>query len=368
VIDNEELSISSLKKILAQNLLEEALVCAKKACEKFPKNRDLSYYKARVLAWNKKPEDSLQELKKWESDDFETNILKGDIYWYQGDCEKVLEFYTKAKEKGSLKNFPKASALSYIKCTETLPTLKTNKKNASGQHQKELIHKENTFILVEATKSLNNRSTGEYHLYAQQRVFKPLSFSLELFDIYRQFSDLIQNDQLLLPGVQIDWMSHHQTKFHVGFSINSNFSYKNLQEINHTFYIGKTYISLILRRAEFEHESLYLYAPRIGHYIENFHFGAQFFHGIASKKHSFAFLLTGQYNHPIFFSSLSVALGKGDSTVSYILKNLESITFNYAIKLGLILTPSFQPYFIFEGRLEEKVHQSTIKLGASWSI
>ena len=98
ITDSEELSFSSLKKILAQDLLEEALFCAKKACAKFPKNRDLSYYKARILAWNKKQEDSLQELKKWKSDDFETNILKGDIHWYQGDCEKALEFYTKAKE------------------------------------------------------------------------------------------------------------------------------------------------------------------------------------------------------------------------------------------------------------------------------
>ena len=327
ITDSEELSFSSLKKILAQDL-----------------------------------------LKKWKSDDFETNILKGDIHWYQGDCEKALEFYTKAKEKESLKNFPKDSALSYIKCTEKLPTLKANKKSATGHRHKELPPKENTFILVEATKSLNNKSTGEYHLYAQQRVFKPLSVFLDIFHVYRNYSDLTENDQLLLPGVQIDWMSHHQTKFQVGFSIDSNFSYKNLQEINHTSYIGTTYISLTLRRAEFEHESLYLYAPSIGHYLGNFHFAAQFFHGIASKKHSFGFLLTGQYNQPLFFSSLSVALGKGESTVPYILKSHESFTFNYNIKLGVILTSAFQPYFIFEGRLEEKVHQSTIKLGALWSI
>lgn len=225
-----------------------------------------------------------------------------------------------------------------------------------------------TFVLVEATKSLGYSNFQEYHLHTQQKVYKGASASLEIFDIYRKFSGRLENDQLLLPGVQLDWLSHHETKFQVGFTLNSNFSYKNLEEITHTSYIGPTYLSLTLRRTEFEHETLYLYSPRVGHYIGNFHFAGQFYHGIISKKNSFAFLLTGQYDHPIFFSSLSVVMGKGESTVTHTLNNLESVFFTYGLKFGLTLTGSFRPYFVFEGRLEETTHESTLKLGASWSI
>lgn len=394
-LETESEGFSSVKKLLAEDLLKEALLCVSKLSEKFPKSRDLSYYKARILAWHKKFDEALKELAPWNGEDLESLLLKADIYWYQGDCEKAYAFYQKAEKEGSLKDFPETSALSYLKCSnllseklstsitsqypklkkqskadENLPNLKSKEKNAPGKRYEELTNEDHTFVLVETSKNVQpeGRSSSEYRFYAEQRVYKPFSLILEVFDIYRKFPGSTKNDQILVPGFQLEWSKNHKSKFKTGFSINADFSYKNTQEINHTSNFGPTYLALTLRRTEFTDTSLYLYSPTIGHYIGNFHFAAQFFHGISGSKHSFAFLLSGQYNHPYFLTSLWGGIGKGESTIPYVLNTLESVSFTYGVKFGLILASSFQPYFIFEGRIEEKVHQSTFKLGASWSI
>ena len=374
--------LTSVNGFLKKSERQEAYNCLLKAIEKYPKNRDLIFKKIRILSWDKKFSEAKSELSRWKENDLEYYLISGDLAWYQEDCKEALISYQKAEELGSLKNFDSSSLHAYLTCSEKVVSFaEKNRKDLLKRAGKSLVPKsysslkdEKRFddsLVVEFSRSFqsNDQGLSSYTFDLEKKVGPRFSFSFKGLDTYRFSSSSTLNDQIFGGGLSFFWSDPHKTTVKVSFSYDSDFVYRNLQEISHEVFLEDWYLSFRARRTSFELNDIYLVSSNIGYYFSSFYLEAKAYYGLSlDLKHSGSGGLNFQYEHPFFLLSSWVLGGVGEASRSYIIGAMQTPHISYGGKFTYLVSSFFSPYLVYDGRTEDSFQEHSFKLGVLWKL
>ena len=375
--------IKDLNLLLSENLLERSVVCLDEGIKEFPRDRDISYKKVRVLSWQKKFTEAYNEFEKWSDSDLESNLLLGDFYWYQNDCYQAKIYYEKAKNQASFDQFEESSAKAYLTCLQILSKeikkdqillsekVKRKYPNFKIEENEKTINIRKNLIKTEFTRGLETqkRSSSHYRVLIERKFSEKFSLNIEAFDVFRHFEEKTLNDKSLSMGVKVRWMGINETLLKYGFSINPKFSYDHIQEISHHINFNKLYFALSAKHFVFKDKRSYLFSPSAGYYFPFFHMMTKFYFGLDTfHNNSFSVHLKGEYSNHFFSLGAWFGYGEGEASRSYLihLDKTEFITFG--AKLQWVQGSVVKPYFVFEARSEKGFRRYDYRVGASWEF
>ena len=358
--------LTSMNEFLKKSKRQEAYSCLLKAIEKYPKNRDLIFKKIRILSWDKKFSEAKVELLRWKEDDFQYYLIAGDLAWYQEDCKEALIFYQKAEELGSVKNFDSSSLHAYLTCSKKMTVItEKNRKALLKRAGQSLVpgsysslkdeKRLDDSLIVEFSRSFQSDAQGlsSYTFDLEKKVGSRFSFSVKGLDTYRFSSSSTLNDQVFGAGLSFFWSESHKTTAKASFSYDSDFVYRNLQEMSHEVFLEDWYLSFRARRTSFELNDIYLISSNVGYYFSSFYLEAKAYYGVSlDLKHSGSAGLSFQYENPSFLLSSWVLGGVGEASRSYIIGENQTPHVSYGGKFTYLASFSFHPYLVYDGRTE----------------
>lgn len=359
---NIAIVLSEARDLAQSKDFSEALACLAEAEKIYPKNRDISFQRIRIQAWQGNIVKAQADLAQWQPLDREGLELEGDLYWFADDAAAAKKSYLAAIDFES--KIPPSSELK-LKFEKAKSALRTRSAGANTESrapdlmvlERQYYQQSDTLLTTETKGSVSVERAN-------------ILGRVEALSLVRELADSTTQDAILEGTVGRRWKPRQLTELSFGKSLGEpKAAYRQMVNARHEgFVTARFYLGGEVRSTRYDVDTVTLGAISAGFYSGNTHGFVKFF----QSQKGYSSLIRGQYKLDNFSPELWGMAGQGEALRPYLLESRDRPVAFRAVGVKLAWKRERRPglglFLDAEWRTEETAFQRMLGGGVTWAF